>query len=204
MILEKLDLYKHDLEMVSELIYETDKNLFGTFLDKNPTSAIKKLKNLIMAGKNSYGHEHIYIAQDNDDRIMGILVAFRGEEVTFLEEVKIFSETMNFFDFLKLTLVKPIYDKITASSIENDDFYIGNLVVANGLRGKGIGTELLKSSFKLGSDKNCKRVLLDVIFENDNARKLYERIGFKVCGEKHFKWLGKSEGTYGMEYLIDK
>ena len=204
MNLIKLDLDKHDLEMVSELIYETDKNLFGTFLDKNPTSAIKKLKNLIMAGKNSYGHEHIYIAEDHDENIMGILVAFRGDEVTFIEEGGVFMDNMNFIDFLKLTLVKPIYDKITASSIENDDFYIGNLVVANGLRGKGIGTELLKSSFKLGSDKNCKRVLLDVIFENDNAKKLYERIGFKVCGEKHFKWLGKSEGTYGMEYLIDK
>ena len=204
MNLIKLDLDKHDLEMVSELIYETDKNLFGTFLDKNPTSAIKKLKNLIVAGKNSYGHEHIYIAEDYDENIMGILVAFRGDEVTFIEEGEVFMDNMNFFDFLKLTLVKPIYDKITASSIENDDFYIGNLVVANGLRGKGIGTELLKSSFKLGSDKNCRRVLLDVIFENDNAKKLYEKIGFKVCGEKHFKWLGKSEGTYGMEYLIDK
>ena len=204
MNLIKLDLDKHDLEMVSELIYETDKNQFGTFLDKNPTSAIKKLKNLIMAGKNSYGHEHIYIAEDHDENIMGILVAFRGDEVTFIEEGGVFMDNMNFFDFLKLTLVKPIYDKITASSIENDDLYIGNLVVANGLRGKGIGTELLKSSFNIGSDKNCKRVLLDVIFENDNAKKLYERIGFKVCGEKHYKWLGKSEGTYGMEYLIDK
>ena len=204
MNLIKLDLDKHDLKMVSELIYETDKNLFGTFLDKNPTNAIKKLKKLIVAGKNSYGHEHIYIAEGFDGNIMGILVAFRGDEVTLIEEGSLFMDNMNFIDFLKLTLIKPIYDKITASSIENDDLYIGNLVVANGLRGKGIGTELLKSSFNIGSDKNCKRVLLDVIFENDNAKKLYERIGFKVCGEKHFKWLGKSEGTYGMEYLIDK
>ena len=43
MNLIKLDLDKHDLEMVSELIYETDKNLFGTFLDKNSINAIKKL-----------------------------------------------------------------------------------------------------------------------------------------------------------------
>jgi len=204
MNLIKLDLNKHDLEMVSELIYETDKNLFGTFLDKNPTNAIKKLKKLIVSGKNSYGREHVYIAEGHYGRMRGILVAFRGDEVTFIEETKVFRDNMNFFDFLKHTLVKPVYDKITASAIENDDFYIGNLVVSNGLRGQGIGTELLKSSFQIGSDKKCKRVLLDVIFENDRAKKLYERNGFKVCGEKHYKWLGKSEGTYGMEYLLDK
>ena len=97
---------------------------------------------------------------------MGILVAFRGDEIKYLEEIKIFRDKMEFLDFLKLSLIKPIYDKITASSIENDDFYIGNLVVAHGLRGQGIGTEILKNSFQLASDKKCKRVLLDVTFEN--------------------------------------
>ena len=202
MNLIKLDLDKHDLEMVSELIYETDQNLFNTFLDKKKDNAINKLRKLIIAGKNSYGYEHIYIAQDNDDRIMGILVAFRGEEVTFLEEVKIFSETMNFSDFIKLTLIKPVYDKITASSIRGNDFYIGNLVVNPEYRGQGIGTEILKSSLLIAGEKKCKRVLLDVIFENNKAKKLYERIGFKVCNEKNYKWLRKSEGTYGMEYVI--
>ncbi len=204
MKLLKLDLYEHNLELVSELIYETDKNLFRIFLDKNPTNAIKKLKTLIIAGKNSYGHENVYIAEDSDRNIIGILVAFRGDEVTFTEETKIFRDTMNFIDFIKLTIIKPIYDKITASTIEEDDFYIGNLVVASGLRGKGIGGKMLKNTFQLAKDRKCKRVLLDVIFENNKAKNLYERIGFNVCGEKHYKWMGKSEGTYGMEYLLNK
>ena len=203
MNLIKLDLNKHDVDLVSELIYETDISLFTTFLDKQRFNAIKKLKKLIIAGKNSYGHEHIYIQEDDNGKVMGILVAFRGDEIKYLEEFMIFKDKMEFLNFLKLSLVKPIYDKITASSIENDDLYIGNLVVADGLRGKGIGTELLKNSFELASDKNCKRVLLDVTFENINAKRLYERTGFNVCGKKQFKWMGKSEGTYGMEYPIN-
>jgi len=78
---------------------------------------------------------------------MGILVAFRGDELKYLEEVKVFKREMEFLNFIKLSLVKPVYDRITASSIEKDDLYIGNLVVASGLRGKGIGTELLNNSF---------------------------------------------------------
>jgi ribosomal protein S18 acetylase RimI-like enzyme len=93
---------------------------------------------------------------------------------------------------------------ITASSIQDDDFYIGNLVVAHSSRSKGIGTQILKKSFQLASEKKCRRVLLDVIFENDKAKKLYEMTGFIVCGEKKFQWIGKSEGTYGMEYLLDE
>ena len=204
MNLVKLDLNKHDVDLVSELIYETDISLFTTFLDKNRTDAIKKLRTLIIAGNNSYGYENIYIGEDENGNVMGILVAFRGDEIKYLEEIRIFKREMEFLNFIKLSLVKPIYDRITASSIENDDLYIGNLVVANGLRGKGIGTELLNNSFQLANDKNCKRVLLDVTFENHNAKRLYERTGFNVCAKKQFKWMGKSEGTYGMEYSLDK
>ena len=204
MNLVKLDLNKHDVDLVSELIYETDISLFTTFLDKNRTDAIKKLRKLIIAGKNSYGRENIYIGEDDNGKVMGILVAFRGDELKYFEEVKVFKREMEFLNFIKLSIVKPVYDKITASSIEKDDLYIGNLVVASGLRGKGIGTELLNNSFQLANDKNCKRVLLDVTFENYNAKRLYERTGFNVCAKKQFKWMGKSEGTYGMEYPLDK
>ena len=35
MNIEKLDTKRHDLQLVSELIYETDKDLFRIFLDEN-------------------------------------------------------------------------------------------------------------------------------------------------------------------------
>lgn len=204
MKLLKLDLDKHDIQLISEMIYETDNNLFGIFLDKDPVKAVIKLKKLIEAGNNCYGHEHVYVAEDEHGTIQGILVAFRGDEIKFSEEAKIFKATMHFKDFLKLTFIKPCYDKITASSIDADDFYIGNLVVSNGLRGQGIGSKIIEQTFKLGMEKKCKRVLLDVIFENINAKKLYERIGFRVCNEKRLWWSNKSDGTYGMEYLLNK
>jgi ribosomal protein S18 acetylase RimI-like enzyme len=202
MKLINLDLNKHDVYIVSEMIYETDTNLFGIFLSKDPSNAKEKLIKLIKAGKNCYGKEHVYVAEDDYGKILGILVAFRGDQIKFIEEATVFKDNMNFVDFFKLTFIKPVYDKITASTIESDDLYIGNLVVANGLRGQGIGSKIIEQSLKLGSEKNCKRVLLDVIFENVNAKKFYEKIGFKVCGEKRLRWSNKSDGTYGMEYLL--
>jgi len=55
-----------------------------------------------MAGKNSYGYEHVYVAQDDNGEMIGILIAFRGDELNLLQESKIFWDTMNFFDFLSL------------------------------------------------------------------------------------------------------
>ena len=202
MNLVKLDINKHDVHKVSEMIYETDTNLFGTFLSKEPDHAKEKLIKLIKAGKNAYGQEHVYVAEDDNGKVLGILVAFRGDQIKYIEEARVFRDNMNFIDFLKLTFYKPVYDRITASSIESDDLYVGNIVVDNGLRGQGIGSKIIEQSFKLGREKNCKRVLLDVIFENVNAKKFYEKIGFKVCGEKNLKWSTESKGTYGMEYLL--
>ena len=87
MNLVKLDLNKHDVDLVSESIYVTDISLFTTFLDKDRTNAIKKLKKLIIVGKNSYGHEHIYIGEDDNGKVIGILVAFRGDEINYLDEL---------------------------------------------------------------------------------------------------------------------
>lgn len=202
MKLKELDINKYDINQISEMIYETDQNLFSTFLDKDPVQAVSKLKKLIESGKNSYGHEHIYIAEDENGSIQGVLVAFRGDEIGFVQEAKVFRATMTFNDFLKLTFIKPVYDRLTASSIQDDDFYIGNLVVSANLRGKGIGSKIIEHSFELAREKGCKRVLLDVIFENPGAKKLYERIGFRKCCEKNLWWSGKSEGTYGMEYPL--
>lgn len=202
MKLKELDVNKYDMDQISEMIYETDQNLFNTFLDENPVKAVIKLKKLILSGKNSYGHDHIYIAEDENGAIQGILVAFRGDEIGFVQEAKIFRATMTFKDFLKLTFIKPVYDRLTASSIQGDDFYIGNLVVSANLRGKGIGSKIIEHSFDLAREKGCKRVLLDVIFENTGAKKLYERIGFRKCCEKNLWWSSKSDGTYGMEYPL--
>lgn len=203
MNLIKLEINKHDLELVSKLIYETDKNLFKKFLDKNHKTAIEKLKKLIIEGKNSYGHENIYIAENENNGLIGVIVAFRGDEITFVNEIKVYWNCMNFRDFVKLTLIKPLYDKISASSIERDDFYIGNLAVINSMRGKGIGTKILNQIITVATEKECKRVILDVIQDNIKAKKFYEKIGFKVCGEKGFKWIGLTDRTYGMEFVID-
>lgn len=199
---KKLDKNQHDIEKVSELIYETDTDLFRIFLDENRQKALEKLRKLVVAGKNAYGHENIHVAEDESGKLMGILVAYRGDEIKFLDEARAYKSLFGFPQFLKLTFIKPIFDRISASSIDADDFYIGNIAVNPEIRGKGTGTFLLKHSFEIARKKNCKRMVLDVLFYNTKARTWYEKHGFTVYGEKRFKWFGLEDGTWGMECLL--
>ncbi len=50
----------------------------------------------------------------------------------------------------------------------------------NGYRGKGIGSLLMMAFFKILKEKGIKRVSLSVSKDNKVARKLYQKLGFKV------------------------
>lgn len=197
---KKLDTNFHDIKKVSELIYETDKDLFRIFFDKNRDKALSKLQKLILIGGTPYGHENIYVAEDAG-KLMGILAAYRGDEITFTGKARAFA-SLGFIDFLRLSFVEPVFDRISTSRVEGDDFYIGNVAVDPTARGAGIGTFLLKESFRVAHTKNCKKLVLDVLFYNERAKHWYEKYGFKLCGEKRFKWFGLEDGTWGMECLL--
>ncbi len=63
--------------------------------------------------------------------------------------------------------------------VKRDDFYIYQLSVSPKARGKGIGSILLAEAYKMASELHCKTVSLHVVFENDKAKKLYNREGFQ-------------------------
>ena len=51
--------------------------------------------------------------------------------------------------------------------------YIYSMIVDEELRGKGIGTELLKKTFETAKLKGCKKIELDSGFHREQAHKFY-------------------------------
>jgi ribosomal protein S18 acetylase RimI-like enzyme len=66
-------------------------------------------------------------------------------------------------------------------------FYIGHLGIAAGLRGHGIGRQLIDHLLQHGRAAGCERVALDVSCANPRAQALYEKIGFRVTAEHRSK-----------------
>ncbi len=55
---------------------------------------------------------------------------------------------------------------------------VHDLAVHRDYRGQGIGTQLLSAAEQAAIAEGCCKLTLEVQDENDNARKLYERVGF--------------------------
>jgi ribosomal protein S18 acetylase RimI-like enzyme len=199
---EKLDITRHDLKKVSELIYETELAIFRPLLGKDKNKALENLKKLVNFDNNLFGHENIHVVSQEDGTVLGILVSFCGRETSLWADFKAFFKILNFNDFLRLMVKGTAINELLTSKVGPDDYYLSNIAVDPLHRGQGVGTYILKNAFKLAEDKGCRRVILDVTFENVGALRLYERFGFRVYGKKNPKLIFKGEGTYNVEYFI--
>ncbi|MEM7612926.1 MAG: GNAT family N-acetyltransferase [Pseudomonadota bacterium] len=77
--------------------------------------------------------------------------------------------------------------------------------VSPAMRGKGVGTQLLKAVIAFAKAEGYSTVRLDVIDTNDNAKRLYERVGFEPVRTEQFgylRWLLGFGASTQMAYRI--
>lgn len=65
-----------------------------------------------------------------------------------------------------------------------DECYIANVAVKKEHRRKGIASLLITKAIEKAKEKNCSFISLEVRKSNFPAIALYEKFGFKVCGER--------------------
>ena len=201
MKLIKLDINKHNIYKVSELIYETELSIFRPLIGKDRNEAIENIKMLIMSEKNTFSHENIHVVTDDNEEVLGILVAFKGDDMGFWDDIKAYHNILNLTAFLKYVIKGKAIDKLLTTSVGKNDYYLSNVAVNPACRGQGIGTFILENAVKVAKKRKCERVLLDVTFKN-RAKGLYQRFGFRINDKNASRWIWADEGTYGMEYVI--
>jgi ribosomal protein S18 acetylase RimI-like enzyme len=84
-----------------------------------------------------------------------------------------------------------ILNNISPTKPLSDEVYIAVLVVDASMRGKGIGSLLMQAAFDIAQKNQCTAVVLDVANTNPDARRLYERLGFKSVRTIEFRYLPK-------------
>ena len=65
-----------------------------------------------------------------------------------------------------------------------DEIHINNVAIRPSLRGRGIGTGLMRRVFEEAKRLGARRATLEVRASNLSARRLYERLGFYVSGTR--------------------
>lgn len=137
-----------------------------------------------------------FVAQDNNIKAV---VSIRDKN-NYLSNVKI---TLGKFKGYSLkTIYKLLWMNIALDhNPKENELYIDTLAVHKEFQEQGIGSFVLKTIIDAAKEKGYKRVSLHVIIENEKAKKLYEKFGFKIVKtleSKFFKKYTKYTGNYLM------
>ena len=140
-------------------------------------------------------------------QIQGKLVGFVGlqyENRPFFQSER--SHCIREFGLLRGLLIFLLFNNPSPTKILPDEMLIAVIVVDASMRGKGVGTLLMQAAFEVAQQNQCRAVVLDVIDTNPDARRLYERLGFKPVRTIKYGYLrsliGSSANTTMRKDLI--
>lgn len=163
-----------DLNIVSSLIYETDKYFLPTLFEDNKDIAMRILPHMIRRN-TPYNEDNIYVGLV-DDKIVGIVVAFRSP-------IKI--DVGAFFDALEGAGVMSaerleiaLKEYFFPLENEGNGYYISSICVDESYREQGIGNELLDGVLPcFGKELD---VYVDCAVDNHVALEMYGARGFET------------------------
>jgi len=141
--------------------------------EENIEKANAFLAHFIAQENNQYSYQNIFVAEENNE-ILGQISMYDGAKLKALRQ--------------------PIWDKIkddrgvdywAQDETQAGEMYIDTFAVSSKAQGKGIGKQLLQYAIDKVVVKQKKVLGLLVDKDNPDAKRLYEKIGFKVIKDTH-------------------
>lgn len=179
-----------DAKQVAPLIYEAIGEIANRLTgEDNVDEIIEQLEVLFKRIDNRHSYLNTYVAEYDETKvILGILVLYNGEDGTKLDaSLQYWLQQKN--------------APITNIDVEAhpDEFYVDTICVDKDYRGLGIGTQLLQFAEEIACSKGYTKLSLNVEMEKENARHLYERLGYNITEP----WTIINEPFYHMVKIIN-
>lgn len=165
---------KSDYSQVAPLIVQAMEDLAMKFTQSSDLEkAIPVFEYFFQQKGNQYSYENTLIFEENGE-IIGSITGYDGSK---LDELRT--------PFLEHLLNEFGFTQIPEDETEAGEFYLDTVSVSKNHQGKGIGRKLIEAMIQNAQEKGFDKVGLLVDIENPSAKKLYERIGFKVVKTKN-------------------
>ena len=165
----------NDVDAIVDLMLLAMGDLPYQFANTNDKKiAFELLKKFVLEKENQYSLENIFVAELNKE-IAGTIVAYDGAKTETLRKP--------FFEYISTRFHSNAFKMELESKA--GEFYIDTLSVDPKFQGKGIGKLLINTVIIEAKRLGFKRVGLLVSSTNPNAKRLYEKVGFKVAGYKN-------------------
>lgn len=163
-----------DHKSVAPLIIQAMEDLAMKFTKSSDLeNAILVFGYFFQQGGNQYSFENTLVFEENGE-IIGSITGYDGNKLNELRT-----------PFLDHLLEKFGFEQIPEDETEDGEFYLDTVSVSMNHQGKGIGRKLIEAMIIHAKEKGFDKIGLLVDVENPSAKKLYERIGFKVVKTKN-------------------
>lgn len=157
-----------DADAIAPLIYDAIGDIANNLTGQDELPKIlMSLEQFVEETKNRHSYLNTFVAEQHDE-ILGIVVLYDGQLGYDLDRQ------------LEAQLAqKGIHVKLDVEA-HMDEYYIDTICVSKKARGLGIGTKLLHFAEQQGKQLGYEKISLNVEFEKEDARRLYERIGYQT------------------------
>ena len=168
-----------DASFAASMLYLSMEHLADHLFEKDAASIRKDVSNLFARNAGRFGYKLASIAESGNEPV-GLLIASRGDELNRLN-LKTIPHLIAVLGFMRAIrfIDRGIYLP-GGKEADNDELYIGNLGVLPSMQGRSFGSQLLEHAERLAHEKDLKKCSLIAGWHNENARRLYERIGYRV------------------------
>ena len=83
---------------------------------------------------------------------------------------------------------EPAYEKIEGEWLTNDDFVLFHRVaISENYLGKGLAKMMINHIEDFAVENNIKSIKADTNFDNDAMLNIFEKIGYKYCGQVYLR-----------------
>ncbi|MGE5586754.1 MAG: GNAT family N-acetyltransferase [Clostridia bacterium] len=148
----------------------------------DPDRACRALRAFFMRDANRFSYEFAVMAEEGD-RVVGMLLGYESRRIRRLNLNMAFQAP--FVYGLRGALRVAMCSGSLLFTIPRPgpgEFYIEHVAVLPAWRRRGIGTKLLNAAEERAKAAGLARCSLDVELGNADARRLYERLGYKHVG----------------------
>jgi len=162
-----------DSESIAPLLLLAMEDIVFKFIgEEDPLKARNFLFHFLKLENNQYSYQNCFVAEI-DNTIVAAVNIYDGSNLESLREpVK---------NFIEINFGKPFTPE---DETETGEYYIDSIGVDTQYRGLGIGSKLLLSLINFYVTNRNQTLGLLVVEENNIAKNLYLKLGFKIEGFK--------------------
>jgi ribosomal protein S18 acetylase RimI-like enzyme len=188
----------------ADLMFSAGPGLFSYVFASTPDKAQEILRQAFREPSHAFSYEFAQVLEV-DDRLAGIVLSYPNT-VKRRAEANVQGIMAH---IVPLHRVPRILGNLADMSrikqeVGPDTYFLLSLCITPEFQGRGLGTALLQDTEWTAKDLDCQSMAVDIAYNNDRARHLFERQGYKITCSKTSQRFSNMTDAGGLHRLEKK